>query len=334
MPWPRMRRCASLLVLGHVRSTVIGAVSGMVLLTAIVHAGGGPSPGVEVSPMSATQPTGPTYRGAQRAGDDRPPAPGAATATMNANVGAGHDSIILRVVSGLRHILNGDEPSVATGDSRSATPARSRQSTQSDAALRAAEAEVARAWASLRDVRSEQEWMLAHPEVVELSRAEQTLAQADARLARASAEVQRLSRPDRVQLEAAERSIWRAEATLRAAQTLRQVHDFGQNGQDTSDEITQVQAVLQEARARREAALVGPPAGAVASAQQELAEAQAAQRIAADRVLQQRQHVARLPLEQINAATASAITDLANAEARLRSLQVQRTQQIQASYSR
>jgi hypothetical protein len=200
--------------------------------------------------------------------------------------------------------------------------------------LQAAEAEVARAWAALRDIRIEQEQLLSRPEVTALSRAEQVLTQAEARSAQASAEVQRLRQPDRVQLEAAERSLWRAEATLRAAQSLRLVQDLTFSSADQAEEIRQAELAVREAREKREAALVGPPVEALAAAQVELASAEAAQHEAAERVRQLRQLVVTLPLEPVKAATASAISDLANAEARLRSVQLQQARQTQASYHR
>jgi hypothetical protein len=214
-------------------------------------------------------------------------------------------------VSGIELVLGAPAGTAQSGGSGSGWHA---------GALQAAEAEVAHTWALLRQARAEQARVQASPEIVTLAAAQRDVTEAQARVARADTALQRLNQPDSLTVDAAERAVWRAEATLRAARSLRPVHDPMQNPIGNAWEIRQAELLLQEAVTRRDAARVGPSPQVIASARTEREHAQTELAAATARVDQLRQGLTPPPVDASNAAVVSAIASLTEAEARLQSL--------------
>ena len=226
-----------------------------------------------------------------------------------------------RMLGGLTYVLaaaTGDTS--AGGDARDAYRAGLSPRGLQTAAVQAIEAEVAAAWAALREARVEQARLQASPEIVRLTAAEQTHAQAQARAARADVDLQRLSQPDSVQVDAAERALWRAEATLRVARSPRLASDATHDAVANAWEIRQAELVVEEARNRRDALRVGPSPETVSAARDERERAQAALQEATERLKQARQEASTSELDATNAAVLSASAGLTDAEARLQQL--------------
>ena len=254
---------------------------------------------------------------------------GAARMTSNAGVGAGvnvasqrnMDPPVGSVIANLGRILissAGEHEGAGTPDQTGLSGLQ--QAGAHAAALQAAEAEVARAWATLREARAEQVRVMSSPEIIVLATAERELAQAQARATRADVDLQRINQPDPVQLDAAERALWRAEATLRVARAARPGSEPAQNPVGQAWEIRQAELAVQESLARRDALRVGPTAEALAAVHLERERAHAALHEATIRVEQLRHGVAAPPLEAMHAAVLSATASLTDAEARLQTL--------------
>lgn len=249
--------------------------------------------------------------------------------TSNAGLGAGVnmasqrnvDPPVVGVIASLGRILiSSTDEQVVAGAPNHAGRSGWQQAGAHAAALQAAEAEVARAWATLREARAEQVRIMSSPEIVTLATAERELAQAQARATRADVDLQRIRQPDPVQLDAAERALWRAEATLRVARAARPGSEPALNPVGQAWEIRQAELAVQDALTRRDALRVGPTAEALAAAHLEKEQAHVALQEATVRVEQLRQGVASPPLEAMHAAVLSATASLTDAEARLQSL--------------
>jgi hypothetical protein len=194
------------------------------------------------------------------------------------------------------------------------------------ARLRQAEQEVTLARAALQLAQVEQARVAEGPGAFERRAAERELAAARATALRAEAEVARLSGPDPVVLEAAERKVQRSEATLLAAMAPRPIAGA------TSDRMSAIvmqddpalqaaQLALQEALARRDLVRAGPAAGELERAQARFVAARMHVDVAAQRLEATGQAHAMRSAEDARVAVLSARNTLDEAEARLRALQ-------------
>jgi hypothetical protein len=194
------------------------------------------------------------------------------------------------------------------------------------ARLRHAEQEVAWARAALQRAQVEQARVSEGPNASERRAAERELAAARVTALRAEADVARLSGPDSVVLDAAERQVQRAEATLVASMAppsmlaatgdriaTTRVHD--------DPAVQRARLALQEAISRRDLVRAGPPAGALERAQATLLAARMNVDVAAQRLEATGQADAVRTTEDARVAVLSARNTLDEAEARLRALQ-------------
>jgi hypothetical protein len=194
------------------------------------------------------------------------------------------------------------------------------------ARLRHAEQEVAWARAALQHAQAEQARVSEGPNATERRAAERELAAARVTALRAEADLARLSGPDTVVLDAAERQVQRAEATLLAAMAPRSMlaatgDRIATAGVHDDSAVQRARLALQEAISRRDLVRAGPPAGALERAQATLVAARMNVDVAAQRLEATGQADAVRSAEDARVAVLSARNTLDEAEARLRALQ-------------
>ena len=192
--------------------------------------------------------------------------------------------------------------------------------------LRRAEQEVAQARAALRRAREAQEQLLELPGVSERRVAQRELAAARAMVLHAEADVARLSGPDPVVLAAAERKVQRAEATLLATMAPRSLlaaagDRTSSPGAQEDPSVHSARLALQEAIARRDLARAGPPAWELEQARARLLATRLSAEVAAQRLEATGSTGATRSAEDARVAVLSARIALDDAEARLRILQ-------------
>jgi hypothetical protein len=193
------------------------------------------------------------------------------------------------------------------------------------AQLRRAEQDVASARAALQFAQVEQTRVSEVPNASERQAAERELAAARATVLRAEADVARLSGPDPVVLDAAERKVQRAEATLLAAMAPRSMLAATSDrpstaGMHDNPAVQSARLALQEAVSRRDFVRAGPPAWELERAQAALMTARLSVEVAAQRLEATGQADAMRSAEDARVAVLSVRSVLDEAEARLRAL--------------
>jgi hypothetical protein len=194
------------------------------------------------------------------------------------------------------------------------------------AQLRRSEQDVASARAALQLAESEQARISEGPNASERRAAERELAAARATVLRAEADVARLSGPDPVVLDAAERKVQRAEATLLAAMTPRSMlaatsDHVSTAGMQDNPAVQSARLALQEAVSRRDLVRAGPPDWELERARATLTAARLSVEVAAQRLDATGQADAMRSAEDARVAVLAARSALDEAEARLRALQ-------------
>jgi hypothetical protein len=192
--------------------------------------------------------------------------------------------------------------------------------------IRRAEERVAAARSMLQQAQADQERAANSPEAVALRAAERELANARNMVTIAQQDLQRLSEPNPVMLEAAEREVQRAQATLRIIRTTRPPHDDPDAQANQASALGAAQVALNQAIFRRDGLRAGPEPQQVARSQQTLA---AAERQLEDARLRYDATVRAAPLPDLDAADAAVLAArraVYDAEADLQALRSPTTQ--------
>jgi hypothetical protein len=186
---------------------------------------------------------------------------------------------------------------------------------------RRAEERVAQARSTLQQAQADQQRAANSPEAAALRAADRELASAQTMVTSAQQDLQRLSQPNPVILEAVDREVQRAQATLRILKATRPPRDDPDAPADTASALAAAQAALDPAVLRRDRLRPGPDPQQVERPQHPLA---AAQRQPEDARLRYDVAVRAAPVPDLDAADAAVLAArraLYDAEATLQALE-------------
>jgi hypothetical protein len=186
--------------------------------------------------------------------------------------------------------------------------------------VRRAEERAEQARALLQRARDDQARASSIPEALELFRAQREVSEAKAMVERSRLDLERLNGPNPASLTLAERTVQRAEATLRAIRSEGATRKL--DGTEALRETTAADAerALQEAVAQRDRILQPPSASEVDAAHRAQAAAQLTLEAAARCLDAARQRYGPLSVDEADAAVVAAQIAVYDAEASLRAL--------------
>jgi hypothetical protein len=195
-----------------------------------------------------------------------------------------------------------------------------------DLELRAAEEKVAAARLTLQHAQADQQLAANSPEAVALRAAGRELASAQNVVTSAQQELQQVSAPNPVMLEAADREVQRAQATLRILRTTRPPRDDPEAQSGHAEALAAAQVTLDDAMLRRDRLRAGPEPQQIERARQTLAAAQQQFEDARQRYGVAAQAAPLPDLDAADAGVLAARRALYDAEAALQALQSATTQ--------
>jgi hypothetical protein len=173
----------------------------------------------------------------------------------------------------------------------------------------------------LRQAQLQQARISSSPEARELLRAQQDFSEAQTFATRARLGVERLNGPDPARLAAANRTVERAEATLRALRVEAASRGAPSAVPARLPAIASAEQAARDAIARREQILAGPSPQEIEAARRADAQAKRAFEAAAQRLELARQAQGPVSIAEADAAVLAAQTAVYNAEARVQALQ-------------